>query len=410
MNTFDDYSNPYKYKQALLRVYKKIFSGVIKESFLISMHNIIEHDPRYTSIVFGYLNPESIISVESAVCGKNYTTINICKMIVMTHYINAICLSEFERGRLQNDSAYKSRLADDVMKMLAVEKLATANLSNSSIEGYLPLIYYVSSLNNYCGNKYEELFGLNAPMNPLYDFNFNQRMFYKIITKIKACVGLADIGAVDELAVVYRTLIELFMKYALIWDQNELVIKAFSEFENASFNYSNRLNVPNNYLTEASKMKVSKAQYLNYGWITKIKEFNEIKNNNNKRFSLDGLAALLDKKYKYISHSFGTDLRNMYSGRNPQAHASSLMMNYLDLELNIFQNIAVMLKLICEIMSQKLFKFDFKVGNLDLIDLLNDALNDSRKVYEWLKTDQSNLDKTNIDYRNRAICSLKMKS
>ena len=84
-------------------------------------------------------------------------------------------------------------------------------------------------------------------------------------------------------------------------------------------------------------------------------------------------------------------------------------MNYLEQELAIFQNIAVMLKFLCYIMSEHLFNIDYKLGDFDLIDELNTSLNESRKISSWLHNNQPALDKTNLDYIERFKCSLRMK-
>ena len=158
----------------------------------------------------------------------------------------------------------------------------------------------------------------------------------------------------------------------------------------------------------AKDMGINEVKFVNYGWIKNLEEFKDV-SNKKTAFSLGGLGKILDKKCGYFCQNFGSELYKFYKACNPQTHGTMLIMNYLQLELHIFQNIAVMLKFICEIMSKHLFDFDFKVNGLDLIDELNTALNDSRKVFDWLNEDQKNLDRTNIEYRNRAICSMRMK-
>lgn len=241
-----------------------------------------------------------------------------------------------------------------------------------------------------------------------YDSGFNYIMLYKLITKIKACINLADIGATDELRAIFRTLIELFMTYASLWDQDETITNSYYEFSNASFNFNSGHSIPDHMKIKANDMKVNNRQFVNYGWIKNLKEFNLLENKT-KLFSLGGLAKILDIKYSYFNKTFGSDLYSIYRACNPQTHGTFLLMNYFELELHIFKNIATILKLIAEIMSRHLFDFNFKIGNIDLIDSLNTALEDSLKVYKWLSTNEKNLNKTNLDYKNRAICSSKMK-
>ena len=155
-------------------------------------------------------------------------------------------------------------------------------------------------------------------------------------------------------------------------------------------------------------MGVNETRFINYGWIKNLDEFKSL-SNKAKAISLSGLGKILDKKCNYFCRNFGTDLHKIYKACNPQTHGTALTMNYFELELHVFQNIATMLKFLCEIMSKQLFSFEIVFGNTDLLDLLNTSLNDSRVIYDWLHSDSKNLLKTNIDYRDRAICSMRMK-
>ena len=409
MDNFVNYlESPAAYNRELFRTYKRIFSGVIKETFLIEMINKVENDPRYGIIFMGTNDPNSLLSLDRMVVGKGFNATSICKMIVMSHYANTVALTDYERGKKQESNLYKDKLTNDVMNMFRIEKLATPDFSNSSLESYLPLIYYISALCNYCGNKYEEFsnnrLGVKAP----YNSEFNSKMIYKLIMKIKACINLADIRATDELMVLYRTLIELFMTYAALWDGSDSVINSFYEFDQAAFDNNYSGTIPDPIKIMARDMGVDPVKFVNYGWIKNLNGFKDL-TNKTRSFNLGGLGKILDKKCGYFCPNFGSELYKFYKACNPQTHGTMLIMNYLQLELHIFQNTAVMLKFICEIMSKHLFDFDFKYGNIDLIDELNVALNESRKVYDWLNLDDKNLNKTNLEYRNRAICSMRMK-
>ena len=400
--------SPAAYNRELFRSYKRIFSGVIKESFLVEMINKVEADPRYGFIFARNNDITSLLSLDRMVVGKGFNTTSICKMIVMCHYANTVSLTDYDRGKLQSNKQYKDKLADDVIRMFEIEKIATSDFSNSSLESYLPIIYYVSALCNYCGNKYDELQNQNISAKSSYNSDFNYKMIYKLVMKIKACINLADIRATDELMVLYRTLIELFMTYAALWDGSDSVINSFYEFDQAAFDNNYSGTIPDPIKIMARDMGVDPVKFVNYGWIKNLNGFKDL-TNKTRSFNLGGLGKILDKKCGYFCPDFGSELYKFYKACNSQTHGTMLIMNYLQLELHIFQNTAVMLKFICEIMSKHLFDFDFKYGNIDLIDELNVVLNESRKVYDWLNLDDKNLNKTNLEYRNRAICSMRMK-
>ena len=198
------------------------------------------------------------------------------------------------------------------------------------------------------------------------------------------------------------------MTYAALWDGSESVINSFFEYDQAAFDYNYSGTIPDSIKILARDMGADPVKFVNYGWIKNLNEFKDLVNKP-RSFNLGGLGKILDKKCGYFCPDFGSELYKFYKTCNPQTHGTMLIMNYLQLELHIFQNIAVMLKFICEIMSEHLFDVDFKYGNIDLIDELNVVLNESRKVYDWLNLDDKNLVKTNLEYRNRAICSMRMK-
>ena len=398
--------SPEVFRREVLKTYKVIFAGSIKESFLVEMINNIEIDPRYISMSFN--NANSSLSLNSLVVGRGFSGIDVCKMIVMNHYANTVFMTDSERGKQQESREYKRRLLNDVINMYKIEKLAAHDFSGSSLESYLPLIYDISATVNYLGDKYDEYLNSKKSANKPYNTEFNLRMIYKFLMKVKACINLSEIRATDELMVIYRSLIELFMTYVALWDENAQTIVSYYDFDQAAFDYNYSGAIPHQYKMMAKDFCANEIKFLNYGWIKNLKDFDCL-TNKSRSFNISGLGKILDKKYDYYSKDFGSGLCKFYKACNPQTHGTLLTMNYFQLELHIFQNIAVMIKFICGIFSEALFKFDFVYEGIDLVDRLTTSLAESRKVYDWLNEDQKNLDKTNQDYRNRAICSARMR-
>ena len=404
-NNIDFLADPNQYRRASIKVYKKIFAGTIKESFLISTLNKVENDPRYVSLLLSTFNPEVDLSAEAIIIGRNNSMLNICKMIVMIHYMNTFMLSDNERGKKQEDRAYVAGLINDVIKMLKIEKLAVLDYPVSSLESFLPLIYYISALNNYCGNKYGEFTNQQPLSAEPTNKSFNLNLLYKIIFKIRACISLSNINATDEMIVIFRSLAELFMTYVALWDQKDAIIQEYYKFDHATLMFNRGEEIPNEIKTQAKKKKADYIKYLNYGWIEFVKEYNLLEDCK-KGFGLGSLAEMLDLKYY---KGFGTDLYKIYKACNPQTHGTIFFMNYFELELHIFLNVSVMLKFICQIMSESLFRFDFKLGDIDLIDELNAVLDASKKAQMFLDKNDELLKKTNNDYKDRAVCAVRMK-
>lgn len=403
-----NYQNLDNYKRDLQRVYKRIFSGVIKESFLIEMVNRIEKDQRYANIFLSHNDVNYLLSAESVATGNKYDSLALCKMIAMCHYANTVSMTDYERGKCQNDESYKNHLINNVLMMFHLEKITIADFSHSSLESFLPIIYYVSALNNIIGAKYDEVVQNKTKIQGIKNADFNLRMLYKIIIKIKACISLINLGATDELMTIYRTLIELFMTFASLWDQNEEAIKSYEKFDKVSFEMNYGGSMPDDLRLAAKRLHIDPVKYANYGWILNIEDYQKIKNKH-KSVGLGTLASILDIKCGYFCPNFGSELYKFYKAGNPQTHGTLLIMNYFQLELHIFQNIAVMIKYICHVLSGHLIGTTFKYGDLDLVDVLSAVLNDSRKVYDWLNSNEKNLEKTNNDYRNRIVCTFRMK-
>ena len=404
LNNFD----PTNYKPALFKALRNIFSGVIKETFLINIYKKIEQDQCYNLIFLSTFNPKKELSMEAVACGNRFKEINVCKMIVMCHYTNTVMMPDSERGKAQESETYKNKLVDQVINMFRFERLAAANYSESALESYLPLIYYISLLTNYCSNKFDELSGQKTSDGIE---KVNQLIFtliYKILKKIKACISLSEIGATDELSIIFRTLIEVFMQFSIMWNKDDNAINVYSKFDIAMMNYNYGDGIPEEYKKEAKLKHTNEVQYVNYGWLSYMDEFSIISDEKNP-FSLGGLSKILDTNYSYFCPDFGSALYKIYRSCNPQIHGTTLMMNYFEQELAIFQNIAVMLKFLCSIMGDHLFHIDFKLGDFDLIDELNAALSESRKISDWLRNNQTSLGKTNLDYVERYKCSARMK-
>ena len=372
------------------------------------MFNRITNDFRFVPIYYQLNPPQKLLSVETVAVGRQFKDIIICKMIVMSHYLNTISLSESERGKKQNSEEYKKKLTDEVIKMLSIERLATIDYSDTSFEAYLPIIYYVSALNSYLGNKYDEIINAADKKNPSLNTDFNYKMLYKFIMRVKACISMADLRTTDELMVIYRTTIELFMTYIALWDENDGVIETYYKFDEAALNYNYDGVIPDEMLLRAKDSESNKVQYINYGWIQYLKEYKTI-SSKKPSFSISGLSKIIDKKYAHFDPNFGSSLYKFYKSCNPQTHGTLVLMNYFQLEMHIFQNIAVMLKFVCDVILGNYINLDYKIGVVYLIEELEKAIKLTDKTSIWLDSDNNNLYKTNLDYRSRAFCVLKMK-
>lgn len=406
-NPLGQFDNPKQFRQKMLGTYKHVFSGSIKESFLLSMFEFLENDPIFGGISLTHLQNTLNDASLTAINNSNLQ-LDSCKMIVMNHYFNTVDLDDYARGKLQESLDYKIKLKSQVIKMLLLQKLACFDFSQSSLEVFLPPIYYVSALTNYLANKYEECFKSNKNRIHNVNYDFCEKLIYKLILKIKSCISLADLRAIDELRTIFRTLIETFMSFVALWNEDEKAISAFYKHNEVTFNYNSYETKNKDFLKQSKELNTSYVRFSNYGWIRYLEGYKNLESDKCD-FNLKTLSIILDEKCLDFCPEFGSTLYKIYKTCNPQAHATYLNMNYLELELHVFENIAVILKFISETMSESLFSFDFKVGDNDLFDELNSALSRSREIFMWVHASEERLEKTNRDYVNRAYCTQRMK-
>ena len=411
MNPFDtsQFQNPLAYRREVMKAFKKLFSGVIKESFLVEMINEVETDPRYVAMYYNSETFSKLLSVDAAIRGTDFLSLNPCKMIIMNHYVNTVALTDNERGIKQSDKSYKEKLLNDVIGMCRIGKITIPTISNSSLEPFLPIIYYLSAVCNLCGIMYDDLLSINVKVRTPFNNDFNYRFIYILFVKIKACIKLAEIRATDELMVIFRTLIETFMTYSALWDEKDSAIQSFYQHDQWTFdlNYGNP--IPDDLAKAAKNMGTSKIKFINYGWIKDLGDYKTVADKT-YAISIEGLSKLLDKKYKEYMPNFGTELYRFYKACNPQTHGTTILMNFFQLELYIFQNICVMTKFICSKMTDCLFGINFFFEGVDLIDELDKAHKASNNLYDRLNSNSDMLSKTNQDYKKRAMCEVKLRS
>ena len=387
------------------KVFKELFSGTIKESFLVSTLSRIENDFRYNGIILGNFNPERDLSIKSTILGRNYSELAICKMIVMNHYMNTFQLDDRERGKRQSDNSYIDLLVTQSINELCLEKVAAPDFSIFALEPYLPIIYFVSALNNLCASNFASIKSGKATFIDLYNKPFNIDMLYKLIFRIKSCVALVAIGSTDELMAIFRSLSELFMIYALLWDKDEKVINRYREHDKATFAFNRGEEVSKEIEIIAKKSK-NKVKYYNYGWLDSLEEFNAM-DANKRDYTLTAIAELLDIKY---GKNFGLGLYRHYKSCNPHTHGTTIYMNYFHLELVVFQNIAVMLTFICKNIFSKISNCSFIVGNIDLLDELEYVKKQARLAMEFLNDNENALEKSNNDFVKRFYCQERLKN
>ena len=376
---------------------KEMLKDIIEASLLEDIFDCVTNDDRFLSYLENTKKEEKIFFNETIFVTK------ICKMIAMNHYTEKFIYG-LNKVKIR-EKEYKRKIAEDVLKMIPLERLACYNCNNRSFEIYIPIIFYVSGMNNFLGNKFDEFQSKGVKTEECYNSDFNFSLLYKIIFKIKSCITLVDIRATDELITIFRTLIEMFMIYLSLWNESETAIKSFKKHDNLGFDFNYSKPIPPEIIKEAKKNNVDLIEYINYGWLIKLKNFKKRKNT---KFNLRTLARYLDKKYDYLCKNIGSRLYTFYKMCNPQTHGTLDLMNYFQLELFIFQNIAQMLLMLSHFWCNCLIDFECDYKDINLDDRLSCACEDANVIYDFVNSNEIFLRETNEDFKNRCNTSFKI--
>ena len=386
-----------KESKSILKYNAEIFKEIIDESILTDVFDYVINDKHFAYYYKSYREDEKIFFSD-----VNFIT-KICKMIAMNHYAKSFIYKI--NGRTNVDKQYKKNLAEEVLKMIPLERLAAFNCSIRSSEIYLPITFYVSVMTNFFGNKFDEFQSRGIKTTSCYNSEFNFEMLYKIILKIKSCIALVEVRTTDELLAAFRTLVETFLIYLSLWNESDDVINLFKKHNSISFDFNYGKPIPEEIKKEAAEFKENQIKYMNYGWMRKLKKFDELKG---YKFNLGTLAEYLNKIYGNRYGNIGSCLYKFFKICNPQTHFTLDFMNYFQLELFVFLNVAKMLQMLSHFWCNCLLDFECEYKGINLDDRLSSSHDEAEKIYDFVNSNEECLRQTNEDFLNRFLCSLKI--
>lgn len=368
----NDYHNFLLYEKDMNQALKKLFRGKINGSFLINIKSNVKQmlgQDLFTYYNFSITN-EKIVAAEA-----DSVDYDICNHIVGIHRTNMIFLSKEERLRLENDDSYKRELANKVVSHIKLRKYGSVYfrkrpllMGDNFIYFSLPYDLFVMCM------KIHEMLKQNS------DRDQKLRADYRFFTnKALAALCLLEDNFVDSAYPVCRTLVEMYMKFCLIWSDNNLIEKyrQFANFEIEQSCCSQRYSVEFNELFEnrLAQSSKNKKDYLHYGWVDYVADYHNIVKN--KPYTINGL-------FNYVKHftegNFLMDvLQSLYKMCHGYAHGNVhpslyILLHYFEVSIMLYVTISGVYGKICDELNVK--------GDINGIDIITEAEHDFEQLFK----------------------------
>ena len=271
------------------RALKRLFSGQIKQSFLIRVLEIVRKKYCFELFELFKINP----SIESMITGQIETMdYDVCKHIVGIHKVRMIFVKPDERNCFQNNDAYVNGLVDEVMNALRLRFYGDVFFRKQQMTSgdnfiYFPILYY--------------LFVITIKANSILQnsnfFSFSRSFYNQIFNKSLATLSLIEDGFHDSAYSCARSAIEYFINFLII-NKTPNVIKEFGDFidydvrkENCDEGYTEEFR--DKYTNRINKNEKSMINYLHFGWVDKIENYHQIVVT--RPYSFGGLIKYLKK-------------------------------------------------------------------------------------------------------------------
>lgn len=245
-----------------------IFKDQIDTSFMVEiMYFVLEYCDDVVK------NIKNLDNMKNSIAGKSHNLYYIiCEHIVGIHESKTINLPAEDRKKLEQEEKYRSEIVDDLRKEIKLRFNIDYFIRNvMPLKGprflFYPIVYYLTVLDF----RFLELVENSTPFTILYA---------NIANKTLAVLSLLQDNMGDCAYSICRSIIENFIEltifknvpncfdeYCLFKDyelEQSLKSKYPSEFEEK---YKNRV---------SKQGKVSKINYLHYGWVDKIPNYHEV--------------------------------------------------------------------------------------------------------------------------------------
>lgn len=357
---------------------KKIFSGKIKQSFLIKVLSYIQKEIKYYGEIIKYYRFD--FSVETIMKGDT-TTIDydICRHIVGCHRENMIFVPESERAALQNNQQYIDELARAVVNDISLRAYGDVYFRKQPLTAgdeliYFPTMYhlFVVSIRGSQILQNEKYF---SPVKPLFSEIFNKALSSMI---------LIEAGFLDAAYNSCRSAIDNYINL-LVLLKNPTSIEGFSKFlqydilkENCGKGYTDEfIEVFENRKNKIENIMI---KFLQYGWVDSIDKYHILVKN--RPYSFGGLMIYL----KSISDDKAREefdfLENNHKKCHAYSHGTTIhsrypLLNYFELSLMLSVTLIHTYKLLCKDANE-----DTDINGIDILAILDKEYKILRNKFE----------------------------
>ena len=302
-----------------LKALRKIFKEEIKETFLINILNKVKAE--HNDILKYYPNALNLNPVEMMQGADDRVDFDICCHIVGIHKFNMLFLDDIKKGEFQKDLKYQNKLVDQVYEHVKLRQYGSSYFRNRPImKGdrflFFPIGYDMFVITSYLFELLDEEVVQENPY-----FYFYQSMLAESIS----ILTLIENGLLLQAYPQARNLIELYFKYEVLFDKPDALNEyyKFCDYE-IEYNERNILNKDFNDKYKTHKKEVDMIDYLHFGWIDKIFDFEYLLKE--KKYSIPGLYNYLKLIHKNDANFDG--LKNLHNICHAFSHGSTITKAY----------------------------------------------------------------------------------
>lgn len=356
---------------------RNIFKNDIKGSFLISILNKV-YDVLGNSIFQYYPNAFNITDIVVLQGADERIDFDICQHIVGIHKFNTLFLSNEEKGSLQKDTKYIEKLCHKVCEHIKLRYYGSSFFVNRPLMVgdqfvFFPLSYDIFVLTTYLFEK--------LPREELQKDDFY--MFYNsMLSQSAAILTLVENGLLNLSYPQVRNLIELFFKYEVLYI-NKSALKEYNLFCDYQIEYlvNNRASDEFNKKYKSVKKNVSFSDYLNYGWIDSIVEFNYLEGD--KHYSIPGIYNYLKMVNK--NTNYFDSLKELHNRCHALSHGNTITKTFtLESYFELIPNMALIIKALLIDISN-IIKERPIIEGIDIIDKFDKDLKDFNDKIRTIK-------------------------
>ena len=346
------------------------FDKYIKGNLLIRLKEEIKTSEEFQSIFQKCYDLRPKLILASGIDDVDY---DICLKIAMNYWYHTLLENNDEKSLKNANSEFLNLIKTKVLIQCKLHHL-NKDIGNESFYTYhTSLNYSIHSAINY---MLSFLFSSKNQDLTIKNKNFKINTLFVILKLVRSILLLIESNNLGSAYSLFRTLLEIFCVYYVIYD-DENVATTYYKF----MNFRNEYDETGIFSEEFKKLVPSNVYYwenfLNYGWIDKL---NNVGNHTKRKYVFKEVLKFM----KIGDETYHTDYLNAYKFACKFSHG-----NYINQSFNVQHNIWILGRiaiLIFDISNEfkKIFKIDFVVNNVDLIQFLHDNVIESSRIYSEL--------------------------